>query len=307
MKDKEDGVVSDNKKAMPKEKPEVVPAKKADTSSEKGLSSDAAKVSSEQTSESSEEQKPEIEKAESAKEADTDQETSVRHMNKASSKEDEKEQKKKDATVKLKGLFGFKLGMSMMYNDAGEAVPITVVKSENWFVSQIKTSQGEGYSAVQVAHGPLRAKMSQRSRTKHCQRAGFENGARTLREIRQNLPDGIEVGQRVSLETLNKGDRVKITSSSKGRGFSGVMRRYDFGGGPAAHGSQFHRGPGSVGNRTWPGRVIPGRKMPGRYGGKNITVRGVEVLNIIPDENLIFIKGGVPGARNTLVRILRED
>ncbi len=213
----------------------------------------------------------------------------------------------KEQGIKLKGLFGFKLEMSMMYNDTGEAIPVTILKSESWFVSQIKTPEREGYSAVQVAHGPLRAKKSQRSRTKHCQKAGFENGARTLREIRQNVPEGIRVGQRVSLETLSKGDRVKITSSSKGRGFAGVMKRYDFGGGPAAHGSEFHRGPGSVGNRTWPGRVVPGKKMPGRYGGNNITVRGVEILDIIPDENLIFVKGGVPGARNTLVRILKED
>ncbi len=293
--------MSENKKTTSKEKPEIkdgqASAKEAHSESSPDNSGASAKESSQKTAENkaapasdnSQEQKP-------APQAD-----------KSSSEEKAKEQEKEDSSVKLSGLFGFKLGMSMMYNDAGEAVPITVVKSENWFVSQIKTSEDEGYSAVQVAHGPLGAKMSQRSRTKHCQKAGFENGARTLREIRQSLPEGVKVGQRVSLETLNKGDRVKITSSSKGKGFAGVMRRYDFGGGPAAHGSQFHRGPGSVGNRTWPGRVIPGRKMPGRYGGKNTTVRGVEVLDIIPDENLIFIKGGVPGAKNTLVRILKED
>lgn len=301
--------MSDNKKTTSKEKPEIkkqqVSVKEARSESEP--SPDNSGASSEKTSEGS--QKAADTENKAAQAPDDSQEQKSASPEAASSEEEVsvKEQKKKDSEVKLNGLFGFKLGMSMMYNDAGKAVPVTVVRSENWFVSQIKTSQGEGYSAVQVAHGPLRAKISQRSRTKHCQKAGFENGARTLREIRQSLPEGIEVGQRVSLETLDKGDRVKITSPSKGRGFAGVMRRYDFGGGPAAHGSQFHRGPGSVGNRTWPGRVIPGRKMPGRYGGKNITVRGVEVVDIIPDENLIFIKGGVPGARNTLVRILKED
>lgn len=210
------------------------------------------------------------------------------------------------AEVKLNGLFAFKEGMATIFNEQGEAVPVTVLKYEPWFVSQIKTNEKEGYSAVQVACRPKKAKNSTASEKGHFSKAGFENGAQFVKEVRQELPDGLSLGAKVSIESFNKGDVIRITSKSRGRGFSGSVRRWSFAGGPASHGSKFHRRPGSSGNRTWPGRVMPGKKFPGHYGDETITVKNVVVVQVLPDENVIMVKGPVPGSRNTLVKMVRE-
>lgn len=207
--------------------------------------------------------------------------------------------------LKLNGLFAFKEGMSTVYNDKGEAVPVTVLRYEPWFVSQVKTKDADGYEAVQLACMPKKSKNTTKAEKNHLTKAGFENGARYVKEIRQDLPQGVELGAKLSLDSLSKGDLVKITSKSKGHGFAGSVKRWNFAGGPAAHGSKFHRQPGSSGNRTWPGRVMPGKKFPGHYGDETITVKNVEIVDIIPSENVLMVKGPVPGARNTLVKLVR--
>lgn len=208
--------------------------------------------------------------------------------------------------VKLNGLFAFKAGMSSIYNEAGEAIPVTVLKYDNWFVSQLKTEEKDGYQAVQIACGPKKASNAAKSEKNHFKAAGFENGARFVKEIRQSLPDGVSLGQKVDISSLNIGDTVKLTAKSKGRGFTGTLKRWNFGGGPATHGSGFHRRPGSIGNRTWPGRVMPGRKMPGHFGDETITIKNVKVVGVYPEDNAILVKGPVPGARNGLVRLVKE-
>jgi len=207
---------------------------------------------------------------------------------------------------KLNGLYAFKEGMATMYNENGEAVPVTVLRYEPWFVSQIKTNENDGYEAVQIACTPKKAKNSNKAERGHLAAAGFENGAQYVRELRLAPPEGATVGAQVSIESLTKGDFVKITSKSKGKGFAGSMKRWNFKGGPAAHGSKFHRRPGSSGNRTWPGRVMPGKKFPGHLGNENVTVKSVEIVGVIPGENVLMVKGPVPGARNTLVKLVRE-
>lgn len=209
-------------------------------------------------------------------------------------------------TLKLNGLFAFKEGMATIYNEQGEAIPVTVLRYEPWFVSQIKTNDADGYEAIQVACEPKKAKNSNLAEKGHLKGAGFENGARFVKELRQALPEGLLVGAQISIDSLVKGDVVKITSKSKGKGFAGVMKRWNFAGGPAAHGSKFHRRPGSSGNRTWPGRVMPGKKFPGHLGNETVTVKNVEIVDIIPGENVLMVKGPVPGARNTLVKLVRE-
>ena len=208
--------------------------------------------------------------------------------------------------LKLNGLFAFKEGMSTVYNEQGEAVPVTVLRYEPWFVSQIKTNDNDGYDAVQLACQPKKAKNSSQSEKGHFSKAGFENGAQYVKELRQALPEGTALGAQVSIESLIKGDFVKITSKSKGKGFAGSVKRWNFAGGPGAHGSKFHRRPGSSGNRTWPGRVMPGKKFPGHLGAETVTVRNVEVVEINTAENVLLVKGPVPGARNTLVKLVRE-
>jgi large subunit ribosomal protein L3 len=208
--------------------------------------------------------------------------------------------------LKLNGLFAFKEGMSTVYNEQGEAVPVTVLRYEPWVISQIKTNDKDGYEAVQVACQPKKAKNSSKSEKGHFSKAGFENGAQYVKELRQALPEGAALGAQVSIESLAKGDFVKITSKSKGKGFAGSVKRWNFAGGPAAHGSKFHRRPGSSGNRTWPGRVMPGKKFPGHLGAETVTVRNVEVVEINTAENVLLVKGPVPGARNTLVKLVRE-
>lgn len=206
--------------------------------------------------------------------------------------------------VKLNGLYAHKMGMSSVYTDNGESIPVTVLKMEAWVVSQVKTADKDGYTAIQIASRP--AKNVSKAEKGHLSKAGFENGAQFIKEIRQDLPEGVQIGQRVSIESLAKGDVVAITSRSKGRGFAGSVKRYNFAGGPAAHGSKFHRQPGSSGNRTWPGRVMPGKKFPGHLGDETVTVRNVKVVAVLPEEGILMVKGPVPGARHTLVKLVKE-
>ncbi len=208
--------------------------------------------------------------------------------------------------LKLNGLFAFKEGMATIYNELGEAVPVTVLRYEPWFVSQIKTNEADGYEAIQLACAPKKAKNSNKAEKGHLEKAGFENGAQFVKELRQSLPEGVSVGAKILIDSLAKGDFVKITSKSKGKGFAGSVKRWSFAGGPASHGSKFHRRPGSSGNRTWPGRVMPGKKFPGHLGAESVTVRNVEIVQVLADENVLMVKGPVPGARNTLVKLVRE-
>jgi large subunit ribosomal protein L3 len=208
--------------------------------------------------------------------------------------------------VKLRGLFLKKVGMTSVFGDAGEMIPVTVLKMEPWVVTQLKTTEKDGYQAVQIASGPKKAVRTSNAERGHLKKAGFENGAQYIREIRQELAGDMKVGSQVAIDTFAKGDVVKVTSTSKGKGFAGSVRRYGFAGGPASHGSKFHRQPGSSGNRTWPGRVMPGKRFPGHLGADTVTVNNVKVVDVLHDENVILVKGPVPGARNSLVKLVKE-
>lgn len=208
--------------------------------------------------------------------------------------------------VKLRGLFLKKVGMTSVYGDAGEMIPVTVLKMEPWVVSQVKTTEKDGYSAVQIASGAKRATRSTKSERGHLAKAGFENGAQYVREVRQDSVDGMTVGSQVAIDSLVKGDVVRVTATSKGKGFAGSVKRHNFAGGPAAHGSKFHRQPGSSGNRTWPGRVMPGKRFPGHLGDETVTVRNVHIVDVLPEESVILVKGPVPGARHSLVKLVKE-
>ncbi len=207
--------------------------------------------------------------------------------------------------IKLNSLYAFKLGMSTIYNEAGEALNVTLLKYEPLVVSQVKTKEKDGYSAVQVAFKPKKAKSTSKSEKNRLAKAGFENGAHYVREVRQDAPEGTEVGARVSIESFAAGDNLKISATSKGKGFQGVIKRHGFAGGPGAHGSKFHRTPGSIGNREFPGRVMPGRKLPGQMGNKTATVLDVKVIDVLPQDNILIVKGPIPGGRNNLVQLTK--
>lgn len=208
--------------------------------------------------------------------------------------------------VKLNGAFAFKLGMSQVYDDNGKVVPVTVLKWQQWVVTQVKTADKDGYSSVQIAAVPKKEKNTTKAEAGHFKAAGSSTGFVYVREVRQDLPEGIQAGQTVDIESFAKGDLVKLTSVSKGKGFQGSVKRWNFGGGPAAHGSKFHRQPGSSGNRTWPGRVMPGKKFPGHLGDETTSLKNVQVVEVNSEEGVILVKGPVPGGRNTLVRLVKQ-
>lgn len=217
----------------------------------------------------------------------------------------EKQTEGKSQVATLDGLFVFKVGMSAIFED-GERIPVTVLRYEPMVVSQVKNQQTDGYEAVQLAFVPDRASQTNRATKTLLSKVGFENGAKFVRELRSKKPiSDLAVGAKIGIESLKKGDVVKVTGPSRGRGFQGPVRRWNFNGGPASHGSGFHRKPGSVGNRTWPGRVMPGKRMAGRWGNEISTIRNVQVVDVILEESVVLVKGAVPGARNTLVRLTK--
>lgn len=208
--------------------------------------------------------------------------------------------------IALDGLFVFKVGMSAVFSEEGERIPVTVLRYEPMIVSQVKSKASDGYESVQIAFVPDRASQTDSATKTRLGKAGFENGAKFVRELRvEKLPDGVSVGQKVNIDSLKKGDLVKVTGLSRGRGFQGPVRRWGFHGGPATHGSGFHRKPGSVGNRTWPGRVMPGKRMAGQWGNETVSIAGLKVVDVIPEENVVLIRGSVPGARNSLIRLTK--
>lgn len=205
--------------------------------------------------------------------------------------------------VALSQIYGFKKGMSAIFNDAGVRIPVTVMECTPWTVTQIKTKATDGYDSVQISFDAKKAKNASKSSNGHAKASGSQTGFRLSREVRGEAPEGCTPGKQVALTSLEVGKKVQITASSKGRGFSGVVKRHGFAGGPASHGSGFHRRPGSIGMCTFPGRVMAGKKMPGQYGNKNITVKGIEVVGINVEENVVLLKGAVPGPVNGLVKM----
>ncbi len=203
----------------------------------------------------------------------------------------------------MPGLIGKKIGMTRIFDDTGIQIPVTVIEAGPCPVVQIKTDGVDGYRAVQVGFGSRKAKRTSRPEAGHAARAGLELAPRVLREFRVADGEEYEVGQRLTVELFEPGDRVKVTGHSKGRGFQGVVKRHGFAGRPASHGHPMSRNPGSLGPGTDPSRVIKGKKLPGQMGGTRTTIRNLQVVRVDGDRNLIFVKGGVPGARDGYVLI----
>ncbi len=203
----------------------------------------------------------------------------------------------------MAGLIGKKVGMTQIFDDEGRAVPVTVVEAGPCPVVQVKTAETDGYAAVQLGFGAQKEIRASKAETGHAAKAGVEAAPRILREFPVAEGEEYELGQTITVEVLEAGDSVKITGTSKGRGFQGVVKRYGFRGRPATHGHPMSRIPGSMGPGTDPSRVIKGKKLPGRMGGHRVTMRNLEVVKVDAERNLVFLKGAVPGAKNSYVLI----
>ena len=204
------------------------------------------------------------------------------------------------------GILGKKVGMTRIYTEIGEAVPVTVVQAGPCKVLQVKTSARDGYNAIQVGFAEKKAQRVNKALAGHFKKSDSE-GFYFIREFRVDGDSGYEVGQFISLDKVIKaGDTVDIQGTGKGKGFQGVVKRYGFAGGGAGHGSMFHRAPGSIGCSAWPARVVKGKKLPGRMGGDTVLRKNVEIVAVRADENVVLFKGPLPGARNGLLKIFTK-
>jgi len=202
-----------------------------------------------------------------------------------------------------KGIIGKKIGMSQHYS-GGELIPVTVIQAGPCTVVQKKTSGKEGYDAVQLAFNEEKKKdRVTKAMAGHFQKANVQPH-RFLREFRTA---DFEQGQTVTVDIFKKGERISVSGVSKGKGFAGVMKRHGFAGGPGGHGSMFNRAPGSIGASAYPSRVMPGKKLPGHMGDVNVTLKNIEVIDVRPDQNLLFVRGAVPGGENGLVLLYKAD
>ena len=200
------------------------------------------------------------------------------------------------------GILGKKLGMSQLFDDQGRAVPVTLIEAGPCRITQLKTIDSDGYSAVQIGFGDVREKLINKPARGHLSKSGKEL-LRHLSEYRVNDLDDFKLGTAITVGNFEAGQKVDVSGDSMGRGFSGYQKRHGFSRGPMSHGSKNHRQPGSTGAGTTPGRIYPGKRMAGRYGGKQITTRGLMVLKVDSDRNLLVVKGSVPGKPGSLLNI----
>ena len=203
----------------------------------------------------------------------------------------------------MPGLIGRKVGMTRVFTEEGRAIPVTVLEAGPCTVVQVKNPGSDGYAAVQVGFGERRHKRSTRAEIGHAAKAGLDAAPCLIREFRPDSDARYEPGQELTVGLFSAGERLKVTGTTKGRGFQGVVKRHGFAGRPATHGHPMSRNPGSMGPGTDPSRVIKGKKLPGRMGGKRRTIRNLEVVRIDLERNLLFVKGGVPGSRHSYLLI----
>ena len=201
----------------------------------------------------------------------------------------------------MKGLIGKKVGMTQVYDESGVLIPVTVIEAGPCVVTAVKTEERDGYAAVQLGFGSRKAKNVTKARAGHLAKAGVQGDKlpSVLREFR--AVGDAAVGEVVKADVFAAGDYLDIVGTTKGRGFQGVVKRYNFGGGRASHGGAWERRPGSIGCREWPGNVIKGKKMPGHMGNVRRTVQNLKVVRVMADENVLLVRGAIPGPNGGMV------
>jgi large subunit ribosomal protein L3 len=200
----------------------------------------------------------------------------------------------------MRGIVGKKIGMTRIFNDKGESIPVTVIEAGPCPVVQVKTRDKHGYDAVQVGFDLLKKKAVNRPLRGHFEKAGVEP-TRLLKEMRVDDATAFEIGSEVKADTFKVGERVSVTGFSKGKGFQGVVKRWGFSGGGDSHGSKSHRKPGSIGQCATPAKVWKNRKMAGQTGNRRVTVKNLEVVQVDADNNMIAVRGAVPGHMSSYV------
>lgn len=205
------------------------------------------------------------------------------------------------------GLLAKKIGMTQVYDEQGRVVPVTLFAAGPCTVAQIKTPGKDGYAAIQIGFGPRREKRTSRALQGHLKKHGggtaWPQGVRSLREIRVDDVAAYQPGQQLTVSIFTVGSKVDVVGTSKGRGFAGVVRRHHFTAGRETHGVTTHKQPGSIGASAYPSRVIKGKRLPGRMGGARITVKNLHVVGVDAEQNLLWLRGSVPGAPNGMVLI----
>ncbi|MCJ7773948.1 MAG: 50S ribosomal protein L3 [Desulfobacterales bacterium] len=203
------------------------------------------------------------------------------------------------------GILGKKIGMTGLFTPEGKYVPVTVVQAGPCVVTQIKTSDADGYNALQLAFVEKKVKRVNKPGQGHFKKSG-DACYEFLQEFSVANPDEFKLGQKITLDLFKTGERIDVSGTSKGRGFAGVIKRHGFHGGKKTHGSHSHRIPGSIGCSAWPSKVIKGKKMPGHYGNDKITVKNIEIIDIRMDDHIILVKGALPGHRSGLISIKKR-
>lgn len=206
--------------------------------------------------------------------------------------------------VVSKGILGRKVGMTQVYDDeSARAIPVTVIEAGPCQISQVKTPESDGYSAIQLAFDEVKSSKLNKPKVGHLEKAGVAPH-RHLVELRVADASGFQVGQELRADVFEQGERTDVVGTSKGKGFAGVYKRHNFGGAPATHGTEHtHRTPGAVGGCATPSRIFKGQKMPGRLGGSRVTTLNLEVVRVDPERNLLLVKGSVPGPNGGLVMV----
>ena len=201
-----------------------------------------------------------------------------------------------------KGIIGKKLGMTQIFDEKGNVVPVTVIEAGPCVVAQVKTVETDGYNSIQLGYGEVKAKHINKPEAGHFAKSKLEN-KKHLREFRLEDISNFKVGDEVKADVFAKGEKVDIQGTSKGKGFQGVIKRHGQHRGPMGHGSMYHRRPGSMGPCATPGRVFKGKKLPGHMGSVTVTIQNLDVVAVDMDKNVILVKGSVPGAKGAILKI----
>lgn len=201
-----------------------------------------------------------------------------------------------------KAIIGRKVGMTQIFDENGKVVPVTVVEAGPCVVTQKKTEEKDGYNAIQVGFEDIREKLVNKPKKGHFAKAGV-SAKRIVKEFRLENIDAYEVGNEIKADIFEAGEKIDVSGVSKGKGFQGTIKRWNFHRGPMSHGSKYHRAVGSMGAASFPSRTMKNKKMPGHMGNRKTTVMNLEVVKVMPEKNVILIKGGVPGANKSYVVI----
>ena len=201
-----------------------------------------------------------------------------------------------------KGLIGKKIGMIQIFNEEGKVIPVTVIEAGPCVVSQVKTEETDGYNSIQLGFGAIKESKENKPDRGNFTKANIAP-ARYLREFRVDSIEDVKVGDELKADIFMAGDKIDIQGTSKGKGFQGVIKRHGQHRGPMGHGSMYHRRPGSMGSTSTPGRVFKGKKLPGHMGAETVTIQNLEVIKVDLDKNIILVKGSVPGAKGSILKI----